>query len=74
MQHFKQAHTLTTEIGGIAQRAGVDTLVLAHRVPSNPAPFSDEQYLRKCRVGFDGRVIVGNDLDSIPLRQRRHGH
>ena len=74
LQHFKQAHTLTTEIGGIAQRAGVDTLVLAHLVPSNPALFSDEQYLRSAVWVLTGGVIVGNDLDSIPLRQRRHGH
>jgi ribonuclease BN (tRNA processing enzyme) len=71
LEHFKRAHTLTTEVGRIAQRAGVDSLVLAHLVPSNPALFSDAQYLRKCRVGFDGRVIVGNDLDSIPLRERQ---
>jgi ribonuclease BN (tRNA processing enzyme) len=68
LEHFKRAHTLTTEVGSIAQRAGVHTLVLSHLVPSNPALYSDAQYRRKCQRGFDGRVIVGNDLDRIRLR------
>jgi ribonuclease BN (tRNA processing enzyme) len=71
LEHFKQGHTLTTEIGALAQRAGVRTLVLSHLVPSNPALMSDAEYRRKCQVGFDGRVIVGNDLDRIRLRHRR---
>ncbi len=70
LEHFKQAHTPTTEIGGIAQRAGVSTLVLSHVVPSNPALLSDAAYKRTCSQGFGGRVIVGNDLDRIRLRTR----
>jgi ribonuclease BN (tRNA processing enzyme) len=72
LEHFKQGHTLTTEIGALAERAGVDKLVLSHLVPSNPGLFSDDQYLRKCSVGFSGKVHVGNDLDRVPLRVGRH--
>ena len=68
LEHFRQGHTPTTEIGPLAQRAGVSTLVLSHVVPSNPALLSDAAYHRKCSKGFDGRVIVGNDLDRIRLR------
>lgn len=71
LEHFKQGHTLTTEIGALAERAGVGKLVLSHLVPSNPGLFSDEQYLRKCQVGFSGKVHVGNDLDRVPLRVGR---
>ncbi len=68
LEHFKQGHTLTTEIGALAQRAGVQKLVLSHLVPSNPGLFSDAQYLRKCQVGFSGKVHVGNDLDRVGLK------
>ncbi|HEU5265850.1 MAG TPA: MBL fold metallo-hydrolase, partial [Jatrophihabitans sp.] len=71
LEHFKQGHTLTTEVGALAERAGVGKLVLSHLVPSNPGLFSDEQYLRKCQVGFSGKVHVGNDLDRVPLRVGR---
>ena len=71
LEHFKQGHTLTTEIGALAQRAGVHTLVLSHLVPSNPALLSDAEYRHKCRQGFDGRVIVGNDLDRIAFPRAR---
>ena len=71
LEHFKQGHTLTTEIGALAQSAGVRTLVLSHLVPSNPGLMSDAEYRRKCQVGFDGKLIVGNDLDRIRIRHRR---
>ena len=71
LEHFKEGHTLTTEIGALAQRAGVRTLVLSHLVPSNPLWVSDREYRRKCRKGFRGKVIVGNDLDHVVIRRRR---
>ncbi len=71
LEHFKKGHTLTTEIGDLAERAGVHTLVLSHLVPSNPGLFSDEQYLRKAHKGFSGHVHVGNDLDRLGLRAPR---
>ncbi|HET9646727.1 MAG TPA: MBL fold metallo-hydrolase [Microlunatus sp.] len=71
LEHFKQGHTLTTEVGALAERASVRTLVLSHLVPSNPLWVSDEAYRRTCQRGFSGTVHVGNDLDRLPLRRRR---
>ncbi|GAA3604577.1 MBL fold metallo-hydrolase [Microlunatus ginsengisoli] len=71
LEHFKVGHTLTTEIGALAQRAHVRTLVLSHLVPSNPKWVSDAEYRRKCQQGFGGTVHVGNDLDRLPIRRRR---
>ena len=45
--------------------------MLSHLVPSNSGQLSDRVYRRKCRKGFDGRVIVGNDLMRIRVGQRR---
>jgi ribonuclease BN (tRNA processing enzyme) len=70
LEHFRQAHTGNTEVGALAERAGVRTLVLSHLVPSDPRWVSDELYRQKARQGFSGRVQVGNDLDRIPLRRR----
>jgi ribonuclease BN (tRNA processing enzyme) len=67
LEHFKEGHTLNTEVGVLAQRAGVGTLVLSHLVPSNPLWVSDRLYRRKARTGYDGHVIVGNDLDRIRI-------
>jgi ribonuclease BN (tRNA processing enzyme) len=68
LEHLRAAHTFVDEVGEIAEEAEVDTLVLTHLSPSNPIQFSDGRYLRKAKRGFSGKVIVGNDLDRIPLR------
>jgi ribonuclease BN (tRNA processing enzyme) len=76
LKHLRKAHTFIDEVGPIAEAAEVGTLVLTHLSPSNPIQFSDGRYLRKAKVGFGGKVIVGNDLDRIPLRagsNRRSG-
>ena len=71
LEHFKEGHTPTTVIGGLAERAHVKNLVLSHLVPSNPSLLSDAEYRRKCQVGFSGRVHVGNDQDRLVLKKRR---
>lgn len=68
LEHFAKAHTPDTQVGAIAQRAGVKTLVLSHLVPSNPEWVSDEQYMKVAQTGFDGTVIVGRDLMKIDMR------
>jgi ribonuclease BN (tRNA processing enzyme) len=67
LEHFRNAHTFSTQVGFVARRAGVGKLVLTHLDPSNPAQFPDAAYLRKAKLGFSGPVIVGNDLDRVPL-------
>lgn len=67
LEHFMDAHTPDTEVGALAQRAGVSTLVLSHLVPSNPEWVSDEKYAELAKTGFDGKVIVGRDLMKIDM-------
>lgn len=69
LEHFVETHTPDTEVGAVAQRAGVSTLVLSHLVPSNPEWVSDEDYAKLAQTGFDGTVIVGMDLMKIDLKQ-----
>ena len=62
-RHLIQAHTLKTEIGPIAAEANVGTLVLSHLVPV----IQPESVWASCAKGFDGRMVVGRDLDVIDV-------
>lgn len=64
-EHLLAAHTLPEEVGKIADRAGVKTLVLSHFVPGDDASITDEQWAAGARKNFKGRIIVGKDLMEI---------
>ena len=56
-------HTSTDAVGAVAQAAGVGTLVLTHLVPASVTTERWEQAVS----GFDGRVVVGEDLLEIDI-------
>ena len=60
-QHLLAAHTPMSEVGQIATRAGVKTLVRNHFVPGTP-PIPDQVWYDAVKPHFKGRVIVGRDL------------
>ena len=64
--HLAMAHSSPEEVGDIATRAGVGTLVLSHLVPGDGDP-SDEEWVARVRPHFDGEIICGVDLDELPL-------
>ena len=64
-EHLMVAHTLPEDIGKIADRAGVKTLVLSHFVPGDDPSITDEQWAEGARKHFNGRIIVGKDLMEI---------
>jgi ribonuclease BN (tRNA processing enzyme) len=66
IQHLKDSHTDVTKVGGVAQAAEVKTLVLSHLAPGTKL-LPDAVWKAKASKGFDGEVIVGNDLMRIPL-------
>jgi ribonuclease Z len=58
-------HTLSGQVGKVAQRAGVGCLLLTHFVP----PECDrEALLNEVSADFPGPVILGEDLMSLDLR------
>ena len=61
-KHIMDSHTTTEDVGRIAAKAGVKTLVLSHFVPAEEPPISDEQWMAGVRRHFDGRIVVGRDL------------
>ena len=64
-EHLLAAHTLPEDVGKIAAKAGVKTLVLSHFVPGDDSSITDEQWAEGVRKHFQGRVIVGKDLMEI---------
>ncbi|MEI7058172.1 MBL fold metallo-hydrolase [Nocardioides sp. CCNWLW239] len=63
-KHLLESHTTIEQVGrDVAEQAGVGTLVLSHLVPAdNPS-----SRWRQARRGFSGELVVGEDLDVIPI-------
>jgi ribonuclease BN (tRNA processing enzyme) len=67
VNHLLGSHTTVEQVGGVAERAGAETLVLNHLVPAdNPR----ERWL-EAQDGFSGRLVVGEDLMQIGVGTRR---
>ncbi len=63
-RHLLASHTLSDQVGEVAKRADVDTLVLSHFVPADDT-VDDETWRAGAARGFDRRIIVGHDLQTI---------
>lgn len=74
--YFRQS--TATDLGSLADRAGVKTLMYTHLIPplgaprqgpyQLPAPLAESDYTASARDGgFDGNVIVGSDLAKMRL-------
>lgn len=61
--HLVHAHTAATDVGAVAEAAHVKTLVLSHLAPAD----GDPRRWAAASQGFSGKVIVGRDLQWIPL-------
>jgi len=61
LQHLLSARTPVEEVGGIAEAAGVRTLVLSHIVPGN----ATREQLSPAGKGFSGELVIGRDLMQI---------
>src|SRR6185369_3364499 len=64
-EHLLASHTSTEDVGRIAARAGVKTLVLSHLVPGDDPSITDEQWAEGVRKHFSGKVVVGKDLLEV---------
>lgn len=64
-RHLLTSHTSVHDVGAVAQRAGVGTLVLSHLVPAGRVP--EDEWLAPVRRTFDGVVLLGRDLLRCPV-------
>lgn len=63
LHHLLAAHTTIEDVGTVAERAGVGTLVLNHLAPGN----NDDSRWQDAQQGFSGRLLVGQDLMQVAL-------
>ena len=67
-QHIIQGHTTMSEVGEVASKAKVKTLVLNHFVPTgSPVLDKPDIWLNGVKETFKGPIIVGTDLQKILL-------
>ena len=64
---MKRLHTDVTEIGAVAQRAGVKTVVLNHFIPAAANTVSVASWIDRASVGYTGIVIAGVDGIRVAL-------
>jgi len=61
-------HADTRLIGGQAKKLGISTLVLTHLIPEPHTDADRQLYIDDIQSGgFEGEVIVANDLDSVTI-------
>lgn len=65
LDHLLKSHTTTEQLGRVAAKAGVGTLVLSHFVPGGDPSITDAMWVADVRKHFDGRIVVGRDLMAI---------
>ncbi|MCT2557600.1 MBL fold metallo-hydrolase [Tsuneonella sp. YG55] len=61
-EHLLASHTSSTEVGKLASRARVRTLVLSHFVPGGLPGVPDAEWLAAVRPDFAGEIVLGRDL------------
>ena len=54
-------HTDVTEVGSVAERAGVRELILSHYLPADPAAVTAADWARRAGHGFSGTTTAGHD-------------
>lgn len=78
MNHFLSGTELTQEyremtashldVAETARRAGVGMLVLTHLVPQLDRPGVKERMVAEMAEIYDGPIVIGEDLMTVPLR------
>ena len=66
-------HTDVTQVGNVAERAGVGELILSHYLPAEPEAISDADWARRAGQGFSGTTTAGRDGMRRVLASRPAG-
>ncbi len=54
-------HTDVSQVGGVAERAGVRELILSHYLPAEPEAVTEAQWADRAGHGFSGTTTAGHD-------------
>jgi ribonuclease BN (tRNA processing enzyme) len=65
-------HTDVTQVGGVAERAGVHELILSHYLPADPKAITEAEWTERAGRGFSGTTTAGHDglRRSLPRKSR----
>ena len=61
LERMAALHTDVTQVGGVAERAGVRELILSHYLPAEPDAITDAEWAECARRGLSGRTTAGSD-------------
>jgi ribonuclease BN (tRNA processing enzyme) len=61
LERMAALHTDVTQVGGVAERAGVAELILSHYLPADPAAISEADWAQRAGAGFGGITTAGRD-------------
>jgi ribonuclease BN (tRNA processing enzyme) len=61
LERMAALHTDVSEVGGVAERAGVRELILSHYLPADPAAIAEAEWARRAGQGFSGITTAGRD-------------
>jgi ribonuclease BN (tRNA processing enzyme) len=61
LERMAGLHTDVTEVGSVAERAGVRELILSHYLPAEPAAITAAEWAQRAGEGFSGATTAGRD-------------
>lgn len=61
LEHMAGLHTDVTEVGGVAERARVQELILTHYLPAEPDAIGEAEWAAHVGTGFSGKTTAGRD-------------
>jgi ribonuclease BN (tRNA processing enzyme) len=61
LRRMAALHTDVTDVGGVAERAHVDELILTHYLPAEPGAIGAADWAARAGRGFGGRTTAGQD-------------
>jgi ribonuclease BN (tRNA processing enzyme) len=61
LERMAALHTDVSEVGGVAERAGVHDLILNHYLPAEPGAITEAEWAERAGRGFSGRTTAGFD-------------
>ncbi|KXF51371.1 hypothetical protein AXA44_01390 [Rhodococcus sp. SC4] len=67
IDHHRKSHVFVEDVGPIAQKANVPSLVLSHIEETGGRTIDAQVWSTEAQRGYDGTVTVGEDLMTIPV-------
>jgi|HubBroStandDraft_3_1064219.scaffolds.fasta_scaffold53622_1 ribonuclease BN (tRNA processing enzyme) len=79
LERMAGLHTDVTQVGGVAERAGVRELILSHFLPAEPDAITAAEWAQRAGQGFSGTTTAGRDglrraLTRVASRASGPGH